>query len=281
MSTRRSNGWQFDHGAQYFTGRDARFLRHVVAWRERGLVRKWQARIPQHDGETRYVAVPGMSAVCSEVASGLADIRFEWSLHQARFENGLWLLESTDGARLEADALVMTAPPPQARALIPVEAVERALQRVEMLPGWAVMAVLDRPLAEDWDARFVDQGPLGWLAGQSSRPGRPDDAGWVLHATPEWSLAHLDLAEKEVCARLLDAARQLPGATDFQVEFAIAHRWRYARAKRPLEQGAVWIETMRLALAGDWCHGSRVEGAFLSGAAAAGRIMTAAHGPQR
>ena len=61
----------------------------------------------------------------------------------------------------------------------------------------------------------------------------------------------------------------------------IAHRWRHARAKRPLEQAAIWIESMRLALAGDWGHGSRVEGALLSGAAAAGRIMTAAHVTQR
>jgi predicted NAD/FAD-dependent oxidoreductase len=178
MSTRRANGWHFDHGAQYFTARDARFLRHVVAWRERGLVQEWPARIPQHDGETRYVAVPGMSAVCSETASGLADCRFEWPLHRAHFANGRWLLESRAGARLEADALVMTAPPDQAQALVPGEAVEQALHRVEMLPGWAVMAVLDRPLAEEWDARFVDRGPLGWLASQSSKPGRTNDAAW-------------------------------------------------------------------------------------------------------
>jgi len=54
---------------------------------------------------------------------------------------------------------------------------------------------------------------------------------------------------------------------------AVAHRWRYALARKPLEKGAIWFEDQRLALAGDWCHGSRVEGAFLSGAAAAGRIM--------
>ena len=45
-----------------------------------------------------------------------------------------------------------------------------------------------------------------------------------------------------------------------------------------INAGAIRIDGLNLTLAGDWCHGSRVEGAFLSGAAAAGRIMASAHG---
>ena len=77
---------------------------------------------------------------------------------------------------------------------------------------------------------------------------------------------------------MLAAARDLPGAVAFEVESVRAHRWRYARAAEPLERGAIRIDGLNLTLAGDWCHGSRVEGAFLSGAAAAGRIMASAHG---
>ena len=139
--------------------------------------------------------------------------------------------------------------------------------------AWAVMAVLDRPLLEDWDAAFVNEGPLAWICSQAAKPGRPDVEAWVLHAQPEWSRLHLDADPSNVVEELLAAATALPGARLSRVEYSAAHRWRYAQAREPLDAGALWFGQHRLALAGDWCHGSRVEGAFLSGAAAAGRLL--------
>ena len=66
---------------------------------------------------------------------------------------------------------------------------------------------------------------------------------------------------------MLAAALELPIAQAFGARYAVAHRWRYALARQPLDQGVIWLEDQRLAIAGDWCHGSRIEGAFLSGAA--------------
>ncbi|MFC1740587.1 FAD-dependent oxidoreductase, partial [Pseudomonadota bacterium] len=57
------------------------------------------------------------------------------------------------------------------------------------------------------------------------------------------------------------------------VEQSVMHRWRYALAREPLLAGALWYPQDALVVAGDWCNGSRVEGAFLSGAAAAGRLL--------
>jgi len=135
------------------------------------------------------------------------------------------------------------------------------------------MLVLDKPLFAEYDAAFINEGSLSWISSQSSRPQRPATNAWVVHASPEWSLTNLEKSADEVRDLLLEAVRELPLSQSFTVESAIAHRWRYALAKQPLNCGAIWLASKNLVLAGDWCHGSRVEGAFLSGMAAAGRIM--------
>jgi photolyase PhrII len=284
MSTRRQDDYRFDHGAQYFTARDPRFLRHVYAWRERGLIEAWEPRIavvnadgvqPGSGSNERFVAVPGMSSICSEIAAGLPDCRFSCKLETARREEGQWIMETSGQETLTADALVLAIPPSQVLDLVDDPEIAKSLAQIRMQPCWAVMAVLDQPLSADYDAAFVNTGPLSWLARQSSRPGRPDAEAWVLHASPEWSEEHLEARPEDVQAALVDAARQLPIAGPFETEYARAHRWRYALPGQPLEVGALWFEKRQLALAGDWCQGSRIEGAFLSGAAAAGRVMAA------
>jgi predicted NAD/FAD-dependent oxidoreductase len=282
MSTRRNKNLSFDHGAQYFTARDPRFLRHVMAWRERGLVRPWNARIAtigtpdnskKRRSAERFVAIPGMNAICKELAGELGDCRFDWAVDKIKQLEEGWLLTSDQDQSIECDALVCTTPPEQAGRLLADSEVDELISGVQMMPCWSLMLVLEKPLLEEHDAAFINQGPLSWVSSQPSRPGRPTANAWVLHASPEWSLKHLEKPADEVRDLLLEAARQLPLVQAFTVETAIAHRWRYALAKQPLTCGVIWLEPKKLALAGDWCNGSRVEGAFLSGAAAAGRIM--------
>ena len=284
MSTRRNADLQFDHGAQYFTARDPHFLRHIVDWQERGLVSIWDARIAtigdrdssrKGQDTKRFVAVPGMSAICSELARELTDCRFSWAVRKLkRLEKG-WILTSDEGQTLECDVLVITAPPEQARALLDDTEVDELLSGVEMMPCWALMLVLDKPVFAEYDAAFVNQGPLSWVSNQASRPERPPANAWVLHANPKWSSMHLEKPADEVRDQLLEAARELPLSQSFTVESAVTHRWRYALARQPLNCGAIWLGQKNLAIAGDWCNGSRVEGAFLSGIAAADRIMAA------
>jgi len=281
MSTRRDDELQFDHGAQYFTARVPRFLRHVLAWQERGLVSAWDARIAsigdrdgskQSQSTERFVAIPGMSSICSELANELPDCRFNWALSELKqLENG-WVLTSDKGQTLECDVLVVTTPPEQACRLLADPVVDKLIGGVEMLPCWALMLILDKPLFAEYDAAFVNSGPLSWVSSQLSRPERPKTNAWVLHANPEWSSIHLERPADEVCDLLTDAARVLPLAQSFTVQSAVAHRWRYALAREPLNCGAIWLGSKNLALAGDWCNGSRVEGAFLSGIATADRI---------
>jgi renalase len=67
LATRRVDGLQFNHGAQYVTARDAGFapvLRDLLATAAAGL---WQT----DEGAAHWVGVPGMSALARALALGL------------------------------------------------------------------------------------------------------------------------------------------------------------------------------------------------------------------
>jgi predicted NAD/FAD-dependent oxidoreductase len=78
---------------------------------------------------------------------------------------------------------------------------------------------------------------------------------------------------------LMDAFFATTGVRRLEPVMVKAHRWRYALTEKPLGEPCLWDEGLQLAVCGDWCLGARVESAFLSGSAAAGRINALPGGP--
>lgn len=278
-ATRRQGGFSFDHGTQYFTARSADFSRQVDAWIEDGLVEAWTPRIrtfgqrPADTGSSpdrRLVAAPGMNSVLSSLASTL-DCRFAQRIVSMRHE-GHWTVDLDSGEQLQARAMVLTAPPAQAADLLGAEhPLSQRLRQVPMEPTWALMVGFDALPDPGFDAAFDNDGPLAWLAANSSKPGRSACA-WVAHADLAWSRAHLEDDRDLVAEQLLEALALRLDLGRLRPQFCTAHRWRYAQSSAPLDVGCLWQPDQRLALAGDWCAGNRVEGAWSSGRQAAEQL---------
>ncbi len=275
--------FSFDHGAQYFTARDPRFRRYVDSWIEDGVVARWDGRIatvehgqvePKQNGPVRYVGIPGMSAVARHLTADL-NVTYETRVRDIERSNGGWQLVSDDGKPLgDFDAVAVSTPPAQAEPLLagapPLR--ERAAS-VRLNPCWAAMMIFERQLDLPFDGAFVKDSPLSWIARNTSKPGRPEDECWVLHGSPEWSARRVDDDGDEVVSALLSAFFTATGLKPQTPLFARAHRWRYSIAKNPLDDGCLWDAGLQIGACGDWCHGSRVEGAFLSGVELACRIL--------
>ena len=93
----------------------------------------------------------------------------------------------------------------------------------------------------------------------------------MLHATPEFTREHLEETPEAVAPLLVGAFARASGL-ELSPREVVAHRWRYARAEPALSEGALFDAELRLGACGDWCAGSRVEGAFLSGMALSRKI---------
>jgi predicted NAD/FAD-dependent oxidoreductase len=135
---------------------------------------------------------------------------------------------------------------------------------------WALMLRFASKLELPFDAVFVNQGPLRWVARDSSKPARSGPETWVLHASVAWSEAHLERDSDWVAAALLQAFGSLEATQPLAWTL---HRWRYADTERPLNRGCVWDSADGLGLCGDWLNDGTVQGAWLSGVQLARHVL--------
>lgn len=272
-ATRRLEGERFDHGAQYFTARSAAFGRRLQQWRDEGLVQPWKPRLAVIGGRSghsdpddtlRFVAVPGMNAVCRHLAEPL-ECRYRQRVTELRYD-GTWRLEIEEGEAIEARRLVISAPPAQAAALLGAgDPLHDRLAGVVFDPCIAAMLSFDGDFDPGFDAAFVNtESPLAWIANNTSKPGR-DGRAWLLHAGADWSRAHLECDFDDLSVRLTEAFSDLIDADLPATRVRAAHRWRYAQVANRYDEGAIVDPERRLAIAGDWLAGSRIEGAWTSG----------------
>jgi predicted NAD/FAD-dependent oxidoreductase len=217
-----------------------------------------------------------MSAVPKQLARGL-DLQLETTVTELRPHADRWLATAASGQTFASRAVVLTAPVPQARALLNAgglglePALRSRLDALEYERCLTVMAVLDGP------SRILSSGGVilngGPIASITDNPAKGISAepAVTLHATPAFSLAHWDNDRLESGRILLAAAADWLGAgvRTFQV-----HGWRYSQPRiRDTEPCLLVSHTPPLALAGDAFGGGGVEGAALSGRAAAQAIV--------
>lgn len=298
IATITSTYGSFDAGAQYFTLRDPRFARAIDT--VPGICKPWSAssiRLLSADGsiastdiptkkETHWVASPGMQSLAQAWAQPLLDngaIELktcveriaidalhpkQWQIHAHMHDGGQQVYAGFDG-------VILAIPAPAAHKILVNSKVDttfsQTLSSIEMQACWTLMLAYPqavRPglttLGPQWNAAHSTHHRIGWLARESSKPGRLGVERWTLHASPEWSTEHqLDDAQR-VQLKLLKAFAEITGihAPPAHIQLQL---WKYAQVKTPAKQTHFWDSRLKIGTCGDWCIGPRLEDAFISG----------------
>lgn len=270
MATRRRDGAVFDHGAQFITARDKRFQRWVEQWLALGIVAPWYEFA---DSGVRYRGVPGMTAIPKHLADGL-DVRREVIVQNASRTDGNWEVRSNNGEKIAASALLLTAPVPQsldlldAGAFAPPDGDLAKLRAIQFHRCIAALAILDRPssLAAHGGSIKLQGEPVQWIADNQRKGVSPDVPAVTIHSTPAFAEKHWDVDDSLRLPKLLEAA-----APHLQADVVSCqgHRWGFSAPVASFDREAFVDAGRRLAIAGDGLNGGRVEGAALSGLAAA------------
>lgn len=271
MATRYAPPFEFDHGAQYFTARDPSFTAALGPLLEAGAAAPWDNAIDRT--ETIYVGAPRMNAICKMLAGDL-DIRTCVQIAPVSGDGPQWRLQDTDGAALGAfDWVISTAPAPQTAALLPSASFQPQVQEARLAGCFTLMLGYSRAIDVDDVALRPSDGPVGFIAKNSAKPGRPEPCAFVIQSTNEWAEAHLEDDRKEVEKTLLETASAELGVDLSNADHTALHRWRYAAVTKSAGAEYLIDTDQRLAACGDWCVGPRIESAFLSAAALADKLL--------
>jgi renalase len=286
MATRRVGEGNFDHGAQFFTVRDERFADLVEGWLEAGVATEWARGFadaegqPNEDGHPRFRGTEGMTSIPKYIARGL-DVRTEERVVKIDDGDSGWEVVCESGLRVAGTALVLTPPVPQALDLIssgsyrlPDEAM-RQLGAVAYDPCLALLVLLDGPtgVPEPGGMQIKDE-PLDWIA-DNRRKGISEGQAVTVHAGPEWSRSHFDEDETEVIDSMISLAGDRLGLDLASAVIATSlARWRYSWVTNPHpEPCLVASDDPPLLFCGDAFGQPKVEGAVLSGLAAADHLL--------
>ena len=293
-ATRRWAGWPVDHGAQFFTARSEDFRAKVEAWLEQGTCFAWargfhqwqdgQLQSPPTDGFPRYACPLGMTSLAKDLAGAAQDfIRFGTKVSSvARHENA-WHVTAEDATAHSAPALIVTLPPPQgADLLMPCAPASAALLgELVVTPCLALVAKYPRQPIEWHGIQAPDHPVISWIGHDTSkRPAlHPDGTVLVIHASTTFSRDNFHAEEPWLVAHLLATAHEMTGLELSAPESFFLQRWRYALTADPGSIGSQ-IPTdhapPQLIMAGEAMAGGKIEGAWLSGRAAARAIIDAA-----
>ena len=280
LATRRLAGATIDHGAQFMTVRSDEFREEVDRWVSADVAHEWCRGFDDApDGHPRYAARGGFNQVGKHLAARLADVRVGIQIVSVAPSPPGWLL-AWEGGEVTAGAVVLTPPVPQSLALLDAGGcllrpeVGPGLRAITYDPTIALLLALDRPPAvPPPGARKPGDGPFDIVVDNVAK-GASAAPALTLHLRADVSAARFDDPDAVLLDDMLPEAAGWLG--DAVVLEAAVKRWRYAT---PV---TTWPEAACVAalggggpvlLAGDAFAGPRIEGAWLSGVAAAEAIV--------
>ncbi len=283
LATRRIQKGVFDHGAQYFTVTSPRFWIFVEEWLNAGVIAEWTRAFPtcqgvwSDDREPRYLGVGGMTTLAKYLARAL-DVRLNERVISLRAENSGWQIRTEAGLVFNADALILTPPVPQSLQLIQASEIylppdiKAALSSVTYQPCLGVLVLVSgKSRVPSPGGVWCNDESILWISDNQQKGISPDAAALTIHLSPLFSQAFWERSDDEVLETVLPMATPYLGA---EIIHAEVKRWRYSSPDTFISEPSLAVlEPAPMVFAGDAFASPCIQGATLSGLAAAERVF--------
>ena len=188
-----------------------------------------------------YRRWPRGAEFARRLAAGGLDVRV---LEASDGVGGRVRTDDCNGFQVDRGFQVLLTAYPEAQEVLARErtALKAAARSVTVNGCWAALLAFDKPLGFPFDAAFVHESALSWIACNSSKPERGGHESWVLHASPDWTDTCLEDEPDQVLPRLLDAFWTVIGALPRTPIYAASHRWRWWQPRgTPADPLPLWL----------------------------------------
>lgn len=270
MATRRIGDATLDHGAQFFTVREPHFHGIVEEWVRHGIVREWCRGFDGHDGRPRYVGSTAMTDIPKYLAHGLS-VRYDsLAFSVTRGTTTKWSVQLDTGEHIPADAVITTCPTPQSYSLTITTdlAIPEDFIAIDYDRTICLLAVLDRPITLGTHGALQNPCPSVSFAADNRAKGISSIPALTMHADATWSMDHWERPADELESLLVELAAPILG--DAKILESNVKKWRFATPRTIHPHRCLVLDDV--VFAGDAFGGPRVEGAVLSGVAAADAV---------
>jgi renalase len=279
MSTRYTEDFAFDMGAQCFTARSKIFQDFLQPYIESGIVNEWRGNVINLEVglqptkriwlEKHFVSSPNMNSLCKEIAKGM-DISLGTEIIPLSkpTSKGYELLDKSGKNHGCFDLVISTAPPIQTSSLFAGHLPENNIISNSNMHGCHVLMLgFNEAWQKDWIAAKVHNNPIKWISINSGKPGRNNQAtSIVIHTRHNWSKKHMEDDMPLVEQALINEFEKLTNIDTSKAAYVSSHRWRYAVVSNSLKCGPYYDSKNGLAAISDWSATSRIEELYLSAA---------------
>ena len=298
--------WQWAFGAQFFTAKSDSFSQFIAPWLDSELLQPWCAQVVDlisatddkqqatihnkeqwNSSQARYISTPKMTSWGRDMADHLhsTTVKFKTRIAPLTKPKTNDLQQHTElfddnGASLgHFDWVICTIPNGQAVDLIADSGFSEQAKIIQpkmlacytLMLGWDSLEELPESLnaysSSAWDVAYPQDSILAKIFVEHHKPNHDQLLPSVtIHASNDWSEAHVDEDVKDIQAQLLIAAQQaLNWNNDTAPSQIDCHRWRYAATvvdSDKEELGILVDKARHLIVSGDWCGQGNIESCY-------------------
>lgn len=281
MATRGIAGGRADVGAQFISVETTSFSNLVYRWKKGGLIFPWasdnmlssMSRRSTDDQWMRYIAFNGMQTLAEFMAASVRDVRTGTEAVALRRDSDGWLVQLANDEMLLTQAVLLALPVPQALQIVERGGVTLSDSDREDLAGityrTCVVGVFELDGEVDLPALATIKQRELWLADNQRKGISPRAHLLTVQAWGALGRPMFDEPDETAYVRLIEAVQPFlsPNAT---LTGLYLQRWPEAQPLHVHNDPCFVAEGVPpLVFAGDGFGRGRVEGAVLSGLAAA------------